>query len=287
MEDKINFQSGQILLITLLVFAVGLTVALGLIGRTTVDTSISSQIEESGRAFGAAEAGIEAALKSGTGATNQVIAPGVTYDVQVTAEGGGSGTFVFPKVTPNGQSDTIWLAGHNSSGVLIETPVYTSPTIDVCWGDGTVIPALGVSIIYKESSDGSWRVLKGAYDPSVTRRSGAGGNQFSAPTSSSGGCGPDTQTIYRQTINFADLNPSISPASDALIMLRVKPLFSDAQIAVRPGAGGVLPAQGSRIESSGTTGSGVTRRIVVNQQYKAASGLFDYVIYSQGNFAHQ
>lgn len=281
-------QSGQILLITLLVFSVGLTVALGLIGRTTTDTTINSQIEESSRAFAAAEAGIESALKSGVGTGSvQTIAAGVTYNVNVTALAGGEGTFIFPRKTSRGQTETIWLANHDGTGALLETPVYTASSIDVCWSDEAAIPALEVTVLYKESADGSYRVLKGAYDPDGTRRSGAGGNQFSGVTSAVGGCGADTGTIYRQSLNFAGLNPTVSPVSDSLLMLRLKPIYSDAQLAVNPASGISLPVQGNRIESSGTTGSGVSRKIVVYQQYKAPLGIFDYGIYSQGDFVHQ
>ena len=81
-------QQGQILLITLLVLTVATTIALSLIGRATIDLSMSNQLEESTRAFNAAEAGVEQALKSGLGTNGPaVLTNGVTYDVTVNTIG--------------------------------------------------------------------------------------------------------------------------------------------------------------------------------------------------------
>ena len=68
--------SGQVLLITLLVLSVAVTIALSLIGRGTMDANMSANLEESARAFNAAEAGIEDALKSGIGTQGAQVAFG-------------------------------------------------------------------------------------------------------------------------------------------------------------------------------------------------------------------
>src|SRR5204863_1532604 len=54
---------GQVLLILLLVMTVGLAIGLSIIQRSLSDVSTASKIEQSSRAFSAAEAGIERALK--------------------------------------------------------------------------------------------------------------------------------------------------------------------------------------------------------------------------------
>lgn len=56
-------QSGQIALVVLLVMVVLLTVGLAVVSRSVTDIRISQETEESARAFSAAEAGIEEALK--------------------------------------------------------------------------------------------------------------------------------------------------------------------------------------------------------------------------------
>lgn len=274
-------QSGQIVLISLLVLSIATTIALSLIGRSTTDVAISNQITESSRAFSAAEAGIEEALKSGSGTAGaQVLTAGVSYTVAKADIGGAAGAYVFPKKVSRGTTETVWLASHNPDGTLSESPTYTSAGIDVCWSGETTTPAMSVSILYK-TAGGLYRVARGSYDPDGTR---ALTNKFSAVTASSGGCGAGTGTTYKQTITFGAFAPAINPASDILLMLRISPIYADASLAVN--ATSALPLQGSKLESTGTSGTGITRKIVVYQQYRSPPSVFDSVIYSQGSFGH-
>lgn len=275
-----RYQEGQILLISLLVLSLATTVALSLIGRSTTDVSISNQISQSSRAFSAAEAGIEEALKIGSGTEGaQVLATGVTYSVTKDDIGGAAGAYVFPKKASRGTTETLWLVDHNADGTLAETPTYTAASIDVCWSSETTTPAMIVSVAYKTGAQ--YRVAKGAYDPDSTR---ASTNKFSGVTATTGGCGAGTGTTYKQTVTFADFVPAINPASDTLLMLRLQPAYADASLAVN--ALGVLPLQGSKLESTGTSETGITRKIVVYQQYRSPPSIFDSVIYSQGSFGH-
>lgn len=271
--------SGQVVLITLLVLTIATTVALSLISRTTTDTTITNQTEESSQAFSAAEAGIEEVLKTGTASgTTQVLTPNVSsYTTLVSTIGNAIGVYVFPKITQKGTTETLWLVKHDSSGSLVETPTYTAPSIDICWSNETVIPALVVTLLYKESADNSYRIAKIGYDPSGAR---AGDNKFtSAPP---GACGSYTGTQYIQTLTFASLNPTVDPTSDTLIALRIRPVYSDTKLAINTAGGMILPQQGNRIESTGATVGGTNRKIVVYQQYRAPSTVFDAAVYSQG-----
>lgn len=276
-----NGQSGQVLLISLLVLSIATTVALSLISRSTTDVAISTQVTESSRAFSAAEAGIEEALKSGTGTAGaQVLTAGVTYNVAKADIGGAAGVYVFPKKVNRATSETLWLVNHDGSGQLVEIPTYTQPTIDVCWSSETITPAMIVSVAYK-TAGGLYRIAKGAYDPNATR---AVTNKFSPPTATTGGCGAGTGTTYKQTVTFGSFTPAINPASDTLLMLRLQPVYADASLAV--GTEGVLPIQGSKLESTGTSEGGVARKIVVYGEYRSPPSIFDSVIYSQGSFGH-
>jgi len=58
-----NNQSGQILIIFLLVLVVGLAIALSIASRTVTDIRQTTTSDESNRAYFAAEAGVERALK--------------------------------------------------------------------------------------------------------------------------------------------------------------------------------------------------------------------------------
>jgi len=86
MDNKYKFQRGQAALIALLVLTVATTIGLSLIARSTTDVSITRTQEESSRAFSAAEAGIELALKSGADvATSTDSTLHTTYSATVSA----------------------------------------------------------------------------------------------------------------------------------------------------------------------------------------------------------
>lgn len=261
-------ERGQVLLISLLVLTIATTVALSLIGRSTTDVAISNQTNESSRAFSAAEAGIEDSLKTGLGTSApQVLTSGSSYTVVKADIGGVAGAYVFPKKVSSGTIETLWLVDHNADGTLDETSSYTAAGIDVCWSQETTTPAMIVSVFYK-TAGGEYRVAKGAYDPDGRT------NNFSSVTSSTGGCGAGTGTTYKQTISLVGF--------DTLLMLRLQPVYSDAILAVNASAS--LPFQGNTLVSTGVSGAGVTRKIVVNQQYRTPPSIFDSVIYSQGSF---
>src|SRR3989344_5511027 len=56
-------ESGQVILILLLIMTVALGIGLSLVQRSLGDISTSIKVEQSSRAFSAAEAGIESAIK--------------------------------------------------------------------------------------------------------------------------------------------------------------------------------------------------------------------------------
>lgn len=279
-QSGLPAQSGQVVLITLLVLTIATTVALSLVSRTTTDTTITNQIEESSRAFSAAEAGIEEALLSGEGSGGAQVLEGgqAQYDVTVAAIGGAAGIFEFPKKTIRGVTETLWLVDHEADGSLDETPLYTASTIGVCWSGETTVPAMLATLLYKESTDGSYRVAKAAFDPDATR---AVTNNFSSAYDPAG-CGGTTDTAYKVTITFSSLDASINPAVDILLALRLKTVYADARIAIDTGAQ-PLPLQGNKIDSTGSTSGGTNRKIVVYQQYRSPATIFDAAVYSQGS----
>ena len=272
--DHRSRQSGQMVLVALLVLTIALTIALSVIGRTTTDVIITSDLEESARAFNAAEAGIEQALKSGTGGA-AVLSSGSSYATTVSAVGGAVGVYQFSQKTLRDVTETLWLVSHNADGTLAETPTYTDASVDLCWSSESTTPGLVVSVLYKQS--GNYRVAKAAYDPDATRRAT---NNFSAPTAASGGCG--NASMYQARLTFSDLG--ITPAVDTLLMVRVRPVYSETQLASE--ASQVLPLQGSRVESVGATGAGITRKVMVYRTYRSAASVFDNAVFSEGSFSH-
>lgn len=274
-------QSGQILLITLLVLTVASVIGISVVGRATTDTAISRQVEESSRAFSAAEAGIEQALKTGSGSTTVVLSPDLSVSVAVASVGGAIGLYEFPQQAKKGETLTLWLVDHNTSGAIVETPTYRNSWIEVCWSTGSTLPALIATVLYRESNNNTYRTLKLALDPDASRRAS---NNFAPPVAMNGGCGATTGTTYRHRINFNNINGSVNPNNDTLIMLRLRPVYADAKIAVN--AQGRIPFQGRRIESTGTTQGGVNRKVVVYQEYRAPSTVFDAALYSQNSISH-
>jgi Tfp pilus assembly protein PilX len=278
MKQK-NVHSGQILLITLLVLSIATTIALSLVARTTTDLNISNEADESSRAFNAAEAGIEEALRLQT-APSGTLAGGATYAVSQTTIGGATGAYVFPRVTSVGQTETVWLVPHLDTGLPdTTTKGYTSNTMQVCFGDSAPVkPALEVTVYYIHA--GAYSTVRALYDSDAVR---VGNNNFASAVNS--GCGAGTNTSYSATLNFS-VDFGINTAVDTLVMMRMRPLYANTQLAVNVPALQILPLQGNTYESCGTTGTGISRCISVIQNYRTPSGLFDYVIYSnQGSFA--
>lgn len=261
--------SGQALLIILLIMAVALTIGLSVISRSITDIKISQQTEEAARAFSAAEAGIEEALVAGTGGFGTFEETGAKYTTAVAGFGEGT-EFVFPQEIQVDEPQTLWLVEHNEDGSINETSYYTTGSLDVCWG-GTA--ALEVSIYYKDGT--SYKVARGAYDPDATRRAT---NNFSSPDP--GSC---AELTNKKILNFSG-DFGINPATKTLLFLRLRVLYANAQVgAVTPGSGigQVLPAQGTRIESTGTAGA-ATRKVEVVRYYPAPPEIFDFAIYSGG-----
>lgn len=265
-------QGGQIVLITLLVLTVAITLVLAFIGRTTTNTAITSQLEDSARAFNAAEAGIESALKSGINSA-EVLSGGANFSVTVTNIGGLVGTFEFPKQTSTENTETLWLVEHAADGSLDESSAFRTNLVNVCWSQESTVPALSTTVVYKRS--GAYYVARGAYDALTESRK----NNFTLPTSTGIGCGKTN--VYVKSINFST-DFGINVATDTLLMLRIQPFYAATNISFDPILG-TLPLQAKRIESTGTVDSGTTRKIVVYQQYNYAPSLFDAVLYSQSD----
>ncbi|KKR03258.1 MAG: hypothetical protein UU25_C0001G0019 [Microgenomates group bacterium GW2011_GWB1_40_9] len=281
---KVVAYKGQVLLITVLVLSIAVTIALSLIGRSVSDVSMGRNLEESARAFSAAEAGIEEALRTNTQATNTSYIPGAGYSSNIAVIGDTTGVYTLPTVTI-GQADSVWLVGHTTLNAIDESSYYQNSTIDICWMHATPAPALEVTIYYK--SGGTYLVTRGAYDPDVATRPS---NNFSTVTdydNVSGGCGAMTD-VYRQTVTIPT-GVGIIP-----LFMRIRPYYGNATVTVTPLGGEKLPKQGlevssvgcTQITASGCTEGGVTRKIVVRRQYAGPATVFDYSVFSQGSLVH-
>jgi Tfp pilus assembly protein PilX len=271
---------GQVLLITLLVLLVAMTIGLSLIGRSKTNVQLSTDVEESARAFSAAEAGIEEALKSGlsTSGVQTLSGTGTQYETNVSAIGSAVGAFAVPQITPQGVTETIWLVNHDANGNLVEFRAYFGNQITVCWNSvGTTVPALSVALLYKKAAGGAYNMAKFAAD-GVSRTVP---NNFTSVTT---GVGCGQSSVYKITISFPVI-PNLNFATDTLLALRIRPIYADAQLYIDSGAA-LLPRQGNMVTSSGSTGGGLSRKIQVYQQYRSAPSIFDAAIISQSTLVH-
>lgn len=280
---------GQIVLILVLITVVGLTIGLSLISRTITDIRISSQIEESGRAFSAAEAGVETALRGSTvNETRNLTFTGAEASYRVETLGGTTSVFTFP-MTEVGKVQTVWLMEHNSDGTLNETVTYPVSTadnnvpIDLCWGsEADNNAALVMTLLYKDT-DGQYKIAKAAYDPVVSRSTNSlNGNNFNIVDETAGGyC--DGSFRFKKTINDAgEFWDYFTLDEDAkLLALRLQPVYQATGIGVRPTAAEVLPSQGKQIISLGKTETGVVRKIQVTQGYLTLPEVFDFTYFSE------
>lgn len=286
---KINFcpsakssksNSGQSLLIILLVTAVILTIGLAVVSYSITDIKISQQEEESARAFSAAEAGIEESLRLGS--AKDVTVGEIMAKVSETAQGGGQNFDFGAAKFPSGELANVWLVGHNENGGIdAGTHFPFNGQLKICWGENTTIdnstPALEVALVYKDGND--YKVIRQGYDPNSGRTIG-----FIAPDDIDGGNCPSTAGLaFAKDINLAGGNFNLK-ASDAPYLLRLKLLYNTKEQAIALNSSNNLPSQGKCYESSAKVEtSGITRKIRQCQFYQAPPEIFDYVLFTTGD----
>jgi len=264
---------GQVLLITLLILAVGLTAGLAIVSRSVTDIRISQQEEESARALSMAEAGIEKVLVGGPLSDTSA---GVGYTVSQEFLGNsnqfdfGGGKFAA------GDTQTAWLVGHTGEE-LNPSVKYQANQIEVYWGnkdtaaDNDHTPALEVIFIYDNNG---FKIARYALDPNVGR---AGQNKFDSDITSVG----DNLGQFEKILALST-PPAITYA------VRLKLLYNDTPhiLGIKGVGGATIPEQGSCYTSTATVQkSGITRSVRQCNFYKAPPEIFDYVLFSGSNLS--
>lgn len=287
-------ESGQILLVVLLILAVSLTIGLSLISRSITDVEISQETEEAARAFSAAEAGIEVSLITGLDSGLYIFPEtGASYKSK-TSGLGAKGEFAFPGEYAKGDIQSLWLASYNpETGQYVKS--YDEDTLRVVWGNPDAItansPALEVSIYYQDTGDATnpYKVGRFVLDPYASRspdpsfcNPGEIGNAQCVDVQSfaTGRESVDGKTFqFGATLNIADFKSS----SKTLLFARLRFLYSpetDYHVLGAKAAGdGVFPSQGTIIESVGQAGAS-TRKIEVRRLFPAPPSIFDFLLLS-------
>lgn len=312
-------QSGQVILLLILVMTVALAIGLSIVQRSLVDVSTASKVEQSSRAFSAAEAGIEKALQLQPGSTCGVDCISFSENSsKADVEGGSLMPCVPGQPTCSEVTDTqlrpfcvvgqpscpeatdirqlalefpllvkediaqVWLADYKST---LNPPAsfYTQNTLDVYWGNSSSdLAALELTLVYY-GTDASDPV-----DPSSSKYRSKKwyldqtnrGNGFEVS------CGNSSLAGYQcnRTLSF-----TVQQAS-GLMLLRARLLYNTTSQPFAVQAVGTcgkscsLPPQAKSIISTGTSGE-TQRRVKVFQLDKVVPQYFDYAIFSAGEIA--
>ena len=292
-------KKGQIILVLILVMTIALAIGLSVIQKSLVDVSTSTKVEQSSRAFSAAEAGIERVLQQ-AGITDiafpendsaaQIADTGLIPCIPGSigcAQGVGTQQAVleYPPLSKE-EIAHIWLADYRSTtgslppncGPNIKCH-YIQNSLDVFWGNNSTDDkaALELTLVY---FDGSKYTSKKWYLDHQSANRNVPNNFETVP------CNGTTLAGYQCTkrLNFS------AQEANGLILLRARLLYNSFSqpFAVQAiGTCGVdcsLPPQARVLESVGTSGE-TQRKVRVFQLYKVVPHWFDYAIFSAGDIS--
>lgn len=274
-------EHGQVILVLILVMTVALAIGISVVQRSLSDISTSTKVEESSRAFSAAEAGIERGLKEGSvpkfnlennssaEVTDQGLLPCVPGS-SPSCPPGQQDALEFPALAREDVAQ-VWLADRNSSSNP-PAEFYKPPTgtLDVYWGNSTTDrAALGLTLIYYEG--GLYKTKKWYLDQQDAVRN----NNFEKVACSS----------YAIGSNNYQCQKTITVLPSGLMLLRVRLLYNAnsqpfaVQAVGNCGPDCSIPSQSKILVSTGT--SGVTqRKVKLFQTYKVVPLYFDYALFS-------
>lgn len=283
-------QSGQVILILLLVITIGLGVGLSVIQRSIQEVSTSTKIEESSRAFSAAEAGIEQALVQ---LSEGQLPQNVNFPQnQSQAVIDTSGTlpalnqiFELPPISKENVAQ-VYLATPATAPASSST-FYNQSNLDIYWGDinANPKPAIEVAVLYLQG--GNIKKKAFYFDPDSAR---ASSNGFTTLTCSN----VKINTSFGNNRNFAckatlsGLGSGDLGVGRVLLLARARIFYTNTShpVAVAPLGGPCdnnpscsLPPQATVIISTGTAGQ-TERRVQLFRQDNFVPEFFDYAIFS-------
>lgn len=263
---RMKRRGGQILVLILLVVVVALSVGLSVASRNITNLRISTQTEQSQRAFSAAEGGVEDVLSRlstiagevavGSAKDYEVLVGELKADVTVRAAN------IYEALVSEGTVAQVDLAG----------PPAATGTIQIEWAktsdeaESAEPASIEVTIVYGIS-----------LGPYTQKRFALAGQ----------GAGRDEQGFTGSNCSLPGVfkcATTITLESNPLF-LRVRPFWNRTTVKV-VSVGGSLPVQTYDVTSTVTTELGVTRRVQVKRtalpQLPAA---FDYVLFSESDIA--
>lgn len=275
-------QKGQIILILVLVMTVALSIGISVIQRSLSDIATSTKVEESSRAFSAAEAGIDKAIQN----SQPISVPiplgneSTIQSVNVNSVPEANQALEYPPITKE-QFAHVWLANPDTLA-----QVYTDGTLGIYWGNsdasGDGRPAIEITVVYLNTSN-VYKSKKYFYDKSELNRP----NGFDKLTT---GCPSEPIDTSRSTQKrffckkdiCVDNTAACLPGLSKLILVRARLLYNSKPqaFAVKPTSGS-LPVQARTFTSTGIAGQ-TTRKVEVFREDNVVPFYFDYGVFSAG-----
>lgn len=257
MQKNNKSQSGQILLIIVLISSVLLTIGLSLSQVGSNETKISKLEEESKKTFQAAEAGIENFIQNNAGNyyydKSNNIGIGVSVNI-INSNQKSAKEFITPLIKKDEQY-TFYLidypdlvAGNSNSWTGNSLDIYfNSNKSSQCDTSSSSEPAIELTLIYDDSSTSGYELKKYLVDNCSGR--------IGTPnlTVSSG----DSDYLRKTTLSITESNPKV---------LIVRNIFSDTKIKFIGNTD--LKNQGKYITSTAqSTNNNVTKKVELFQSY--------------------
>lgn len=270
MSNISRARPSQVLIIMTMVMAVSLVIGVAISSRVVTTLRQISYTEQSAVALSFAESGVEQALKR---LNESCVAPytnsALCGPFQADVNGDGTPNDFLYSISQAG-NESVFSPGEplgKDKAFQVNLETYTGNEVYVYWAEETVNPAaMEISVVYFDGTQ--YQLKRDAYDPIVTRQEQ---NQFLPPTA--GSFTPEEGgPTYRYQVR-------VWPLPGGTKLLRLRAIYNSAPFAVVAQTGTNLPAQGERIESTGSYGE-IQRKVEVIRTLPALSELFDFVIFS-------
>ena len=295
---------GQAVILYLLILIIGMTIVLTVASRVITDIRITTTSDESNRAYFAAEAGVEEALRR----LQQNPAGSSSFGLDFTSLNNSKAQAKINNVCdPSASCNSFVYPSRIDKDVVVQvsflndfsnpgsgTPLPGNRQVRFYWGAastpvGVNTPALVVSALYYDGVN--YQIRKYSFDPVAARRASNGlcSNLTSGAFGVNDtimGTGITENLHYRVTIdldNNTACRPGVTIAGSgaAPLLARIKLLYNpDPEPVVVVVLSGRLPSQGSVITSVGESTGHVTRRIRTVRLYDVLPAMFDYVLFN-------
>ena len=252
-----NSEAGQVLLIAVMLLAVTLTVILSVTFSSRTDTQLTKLEEENQKALAAAEAGIEAALKSGTGSAilignagslpqnGERILPGDEFKGEASVtEDYNKSSFVAPLIQKDEQY-TFYMGDYDKNSNSVGASLAQDLTI--CFGDDNQNTPSAVEIT----------LVKGTI-PTLTRYVIDTADRINNAETTTGDSCPDGDFTTAKKITAAAVG-----GDTKLVLVRV--FYNSTKILFSRTAN--LPSQGKFVSSEATSQTGVSKKVELFQSY--------------------